>query len=118
VRSIVKLSGGRLGVRSKAGQGSTFWVELPLGVGRKTLIAPGPVTADRTSQYSSTDIQKVFAAAETTTSVPASMTSLTMAVDAAAFKASQVPTASSRSSAAMHSIMEQGEQLRCPLALS
>ena len=28
VRSIVKLSGGRLGVRSKLGQGSTFWVEL------------------------------------------------------------------------------------------
>jgi len=28
VRQIVKLSGGRLGVRSKAGVGSTFWVEL------------------------------------------------------------------------------------------
>jgi len=28
VRQIVKLSGGRLGVRSKVGQGSTFWVEL------------------------------------------------------------------------------------------
>lgn len=28
VRQIVKLSGGRLGVRSKLGYGSTFWVEL------------------------------------------------------------------------------------------
>ena len=28
VRQIVKLSGGRLGVYSKVGQGSTFWVEL------------------------------------------------------------------------------------------
>ena len=28
VRQIVKLSGGRLGVHSKVGQGSTFWVEL------------------------------------------------------------------------------------------
>jgi signal transduction histidine kinase len=28
VRQIVKLSGGRLGVRSKVGEGSTFWVEL------------------------------------------------------------------------------------------
>ncbi|KAL5476820.1 hypothetical protein ACEPAI_3006 [Sanghuangporus weigelae] len=34
VRRIVKLSGGRLGVKSKIGVGSTFWVELPLGVGR------------------------------------------------------------------------------------
>ncbi|KAF9048345.1 hypothetical protein BDZ89DRAFT_1126917 [Hymenopellis radicata] len=37
VRRIVKLSGGRLGVRSKVGAGSTFWVELPLGVGSKVL---------------------------------------------------------------------------------
>ena len=28
VRQIVKLSGGRLGVQSKIGLGSTFWVEL------------------------------------------------------------------------------------------
>ena len=28
VRQIVKLSGGRLGVQSKAGRGSVFWVEL------------------------------------------------------------------------------------------
>ncbi|KIP07108.1 hypothetical protein PHLGIDRAFT_30145 [Phlebiopsis gigantea 11061_1 CR5-6] len=35
VRQIVKLSGGRLGVQSRVGQGSTFWVELPLGVGEK-----------------------------------------------------------------------------------
>lgn len=32
VRHIVKLSGGRLGVISKRGEGSTFWVELPLGL--------------------------------------------------------------------------------------
>jgi osomolarity two-component system sensor histidine kinase SLN1 len=28
VRQIVKLSGGRLGLKSKVGRGSTFWVEL------------------------------------------------------------------------------------------
>lgn len=28
VRQIVKLSGGRLGVKSKVNEGSTFWVEL------------------------------------------------------------------------------------------
>ncbi|KAF4592996.1 hypothetical protein EYR38_008703 [Pleurotus pulmonarius] len=37
VRQIVNLSGGRLGVKSKVGEGSTFWVELPLGVGVETL---------------------------------------------------------------------------------
>ncbi|TDL26135.1 hypothetical protein BD410DRAFT_784176 [Rickenella mellea] len=37
VRQIVKLSGGRLGVRSKVGLGSTFWVEIPLEVGKKAL---------------------------------------------------------------------------------
>ncbi|KAG8820383.1 hypothetical protein FRC17_010171 [Serendipita sp. 399] len=38
VRRIVKLSGGRLGVKSKFGQGSCFWVELPLKVGSHALI--------------------------------------------------------------------------------
>ncbi|KAH0836785.1 Tco5, signal transduction HAMP domain histidine kinase [Lanmaoa asiatica] len=42
VRQIVKLSGGRLGVRSKLGHGSTFWVELPLGVGVKVVDLPEP----------------------------------------------------------------------------
>lgn len=42
VRQIVKLSGGRLGVKSKIGEGSTFWVELPLGVGGKTFVSGPP----------------------------------------------------------------------------
>ncbi|KAI0339670.1 hypothetical protein BDW22DRAFT_1455391 [Trametopsis cervina] len=37
VRQIVKLSGGRLGIRSKPGYGSTFWVEMPFGVGAKAV---------------------------------------------------------------------------------
>lgn len=44
VRQIVKRSGGRLGVRSKVNEGSTFWVELPLGVGTK--VAAGLSTPD------------------------------------------------------------------------
>ncbi|KAG8747308.1 hypothetical protein FRC10_001487 [Ceratobasidium sp. 414] len=35
VRHIVKLSGGRLGVKSERDVGSMFWVELSLGVGRR-----------------------------------------------------------------------------------
>lgn len=47
VRQIVKLSGGRLGVRSKVGQGSTFWVELPLLVGKQAALQDGNLlTAD------------------------------------------------------------------------
>ncbi|TFK29581.1 hypothetical protein FA15DRAFT_663722 [Coprinopsis marcescibilis] len=41
VRQIVKLTGGRLGVKSRLNHGSTFWVELPLGVGRKAFTASG-----------------------------------------------------------------------------
>jgi len=36
VRQIVMLSGGRLGVKSKVGQGSTFWVEMPFAIGPQT----------------------------------------------------------------------------------
>jgi len=114
VRSIVKLSGGRLGVRSKAGEGSTFWVELPLGVGRNALIVSGSVGPEKVN---ATDLEQFLAAAEAATSVPMS-NSLTMAVDAVVLKASQVPTASSRSSTAMHSLMEQGENSGSFFALS
>lgn len=113
VRQIVKLSGGRLGVRSKVGEGSTFWVELPLGVGRKTLVHASP--SDNTQPASergsdtTTDLQKVCVAAGTKDSMPSSMSnSLSMAVDAAALRASQSPSVSGRSTAAMHSLMEQG----------
>ncbi|KAG8878047.1 hypothetical protein FRB97_002834 [Tulasnella sp. 331] len=36
-KHIVRLTGGRLGVRSKRNQGSMFWVELPMGVGQEVL---------------------------------------------------------------------------------
>jgi hypothetical protein len=36
VRQIVLLSGGRLGVKSRVGEGSTFWVEMPFVVGPQT----------------------------------------------------------------------------------
>ncbi|KAG2144351.1 Tco5, signal transduction HAMP domain histidine kinase [Suillus clintonianus] len=50
VRQIVRLSGGRLGLRSKVGHGSTFWVELPLGVGVKVVDEPDPESTLREKQ--------------------------------------------------------------------
>lgn len=48
IRHIVALSGGRLGVKSKLGEGSLFWVEIALGVGAATLNAPTwPQVLDR-----------------------------------------------------------------------
>ena len=39
VRQIVKRSGGRLGVRSKVDEGSTFWVELRGVISTESLCA-------------------------------------------------------------------------------
>jgi osomolarity two-component system sensor histidine kinase SLN1 len=50
VRHIVKLSGGRLGVTSKKGEGSTFWVEFALGVGSKLAVAGADFSRDRTGR--------------------------------------------------------------------
>ncbi len=43
VRQIVNLSGGRLGVKSKVGEGSTFWVELRKSIRLHVIINP-PIT--------------------------------------------------------------------------
>lgn len=50
VRQIVRLSGGRLGLRSKVGHGSTFWVELPLGVGINVVDEPDVESSLREKQ--------------------------------------------------------------------
>ncbi|KAJ6619945.1 hypothetical protein B0H10DRAFT_1912522 [Mycena sp. CBHHK59/15] len=115
VRQIVKLSGGRLGVRSKAGEGSCFWIELPLGVGREALVPP-----DMESEHSSTDpdLTKVRTAARTSADIPVSNHSLTMAVDTVAFKASQIKPPPERSSSAIHNIMEQGGRVELGLPKS
>ncbi|KAF8580300.1 hypothetical protein K439DRAFT_1637119 [Ramaria rubella] len=55
IRHIVKLSGGRLGVKSKLGCGSTFWVELPLGIGKKAINTPSKSFIDREHSRMSMD---------------------------------------------------------------
>lgn len=119
VRSIVKLSGGRLGVRSKLGQGSTFWVELrelpsgernqvfrdaygplsALGVGSKTMVPPQSVELIMEAP----DGLEVLKSAETHADTDGTAMET---VDSAAVV--QVSPASTRSSAAMQSLMEQG----------
>ncbi|EIW58488.1 uncharacterized protein TRAVEDRAFT_124042 [Trametes versicolor FP-101664 SS1] len=101
VRQIVKLSGGRLGVQSKVGEGSTFWVEIPLGVGNKALPAltsPMDMEEDdypspRQAVYSNLkDVAFKGVPREGTSNVRSSFQSNNQ----------------SHSSSALHSIMEQG----------
>ncbi|TDL25448.1 hypothetical protein BD410DRAFT_640014 [Rickenella mellea] len=63
VRRIVKLGGGRLGVKSKAGQGSEFWVEIPLGVGSNASAQPGfkqNVTSDGSEHSGGHTMERVL----------------------------------------------------------
>ncbi|KAH9479237.1 putative histidine kinase 1 [Psilocybe cubensis] len=114
VRQIVKLSGGRLGVRSKTGEGSTFWVELPLGVGTKTFITGPPELPDGSS---SSDLDTLQRTGARMNHLSDSADGVAMAVDAAARKASRSRKISrtSRSNAAMQGIMEQGGRVELVL---
>ncbi|KAI0091493.1 hypothetical protein BDY19DRAFT_904154 [Irpex rosettiformis] len=95
VRQIVKLSGGRLGVQSKVNEGSTFWVEIPLGVGAKAV--PGlvavqtPDGSQDTSDMSFSELMNSPFAPSKDDTPPA-----------------QVLNVGTRTSSALHSIMEQG----------
>ncbi|KAF7309918.1 hypothetical protein MIND_00364100 [Mycena indigotica] len=116
VRQIVKLSGGRLGLRSKVGVGSTFWVELPLGVGRKAMEA-GPGTpsslAHAAPQF------PVSVSMPTHGLHPNSISSVgtvAEAVDAATKAASQTLPTSTRSESALHGLMDQGGRFELMLS--
>lgn len=105
VRQIVKLSGGRLGLKSKVGEGSTFWVELPLGVGRETL-------------QEQSDLEILVKQEPEADIAEAMVDSTLMNVDAAALKATQSPPPSTRSNSALHSLMEQGGRVELLLSKS
>ncbi|KIM44414.1 hypothetical protein M413DRAFT_442397 [Hebeloma cylindrosporum] len=103
VRQIVKLSGGRLGVQSKAGEGSTFWVELPLGVGGKTFVSGPP---DLPESSSSSDLATLHH--RTTSRVKSQTCGLDGDTIAAVVATRRVLRGPSQTDAAMQGIMEQG----------
>ena len=95
-----------MGVQSKAGEGSTFWVELPLGVGPKTFISGAP---DLPEGSSSSDLATLHHRTTPRVHSPTrGLDGVTMAADVAAQRASRGPSVSTQTDAAMQGIMEQG----------
>ncbi|KAG6879944.1 hypothetical protein C0992_009302 [Termitomyces sp. T32_za158] len=112
VRQIVKLCGGRLGVQSKVDEGSTFWVELPLGVGTKTL---GNFNCQASGYTQHSD--QVFTCVRSK-NIPSVLegSSMAMVGDAAvAFDTTQVQNDLGRSNSAMQGLMEHGGRVELVL---
>jgi len=109
VRQIVKLSNGRLGVRSKVGQGSTFWVELPLGVGEKTIRPYHPLqsTPDQNSGTFVSENVIAMDGSESSGRLQKGDSSF-KAPSATIRKATEAPSVPSRSSPAWDCLMDQG----------
>ncbi|KAF7308375.1 hypothetical protein HMN09_00686100 [Mycena chlorophos] len=112
VRQIVKLSGGRLGLKSKVGVGSTFWVEIPLGVGRKAM-EPSPGTP---SSQAHPQTQFPFTGHNLNPGSIGSVASVAEAVDAATKAASQPHPQQTRSESALHGLMDQGGRFELMLS--
>ncbi|KAG6908899.1 hypothetical protein DXG01_002877 [Tephrocybe rancida] len=109
VRQIVKLSGGRLGLKSKLNEGSTFWVELPLGVGSKTLINSNRLTTGSTSATRGSGIDlDMVQLDESKHPTPMSLeSSFTLTVDATTLEAPQPQPKPDPSKAAIQDLVEQ-----------
>ncbi|EIN11065.1 hypothetical protein PUNSTDRAFT_125617 [Punctularia strigosozonata HHB-11173 SS5] len=118
VRQIVKRSGGRLGVRSKAGQGSTFWVELPLGVGPKALEPNHQLDHYLASPLSYPVAKNPRPSARTNDGDHSRSTMNTLSSISATENVSQRerPPSFANSASALHGIMDQGGlvELRSP----
>ncbi|KAF8628700.1 hypothetical protein AX17_005923 [Amanita inopinata Kibby_2008] len=87
VRQIVKLSAGRLGVQSRQGVGSTFWVELPLGVGIKALNVQEQAYTPAKAIEPDVDMHTTFESRQCYFK-----NNLATTVDVAAFEATMPPT--------------------------
>ncbi|KAJ6518948.1 histidine kinase [Mycena sanguinolenta] len=118
VRQIVKLSGGRLGLHSKVGMGSTFWVEIPLGVGRKAMApcTPGTPPSDIHSNVAPTFPVPGRPTHGQHPGSPGSGSTVAELVDAVAIAASQPPPPTTRSTSALHGLMDQGGRFELTLA--
>ncbi|KAH7874085.1 hypothetical protein F5879DRAFT_964707 [Lentinula edodes] len=117
VRLIVKLSGGRLGVRSRVEEGSTFWVELPLGIGVKAMLSADEnnVFSSPARNLSSNTLRQLIKSKSRSNSTQ-SKTSIIEAVDAAAQRATQASPMTLRSNNALHRLMDQGGSVELNLA--
>ncbi|KAF7356453.1 hypothetical protein MVEN_00978400 [Mycena venus] len=119
VRQIVKLSGGRLGLRSKVGVGSTFWVELPLGVGRRAMMPCTPGTPPSDIHTTAAPTYPVPGQPPPThghhPGSPDSGSSVAELVDAVTMS-SHAPPPTTRSSSALHGLMDQGGRFELMLA--
>ncbi|KAG9043908.1 hypothetical protein FS837_008985 [Tulasnella sp. UAMH 9824] len=79
-KHIIRLSGGRLGVKSKRNQGSMFWVELAVGVGRKVLEKQNLIGKDGLVAQNfelSSETTEAFNAPQTEDATPSTMLSTT-----------------------------------------
>ncbi|KAF5360111.1 hypothetical protein D9757_011734 [Collybiopsis confluens] len=112
VRLIVKLSGGRLGVRSKVGQGSTFWVS-----GVASWYWRGAMLAVEDTAVLSPSIQNLTSKAllQSTQQRRNSVYSFTDGADNVRCP-TLAPSSSLRSKQALHRLMDQGGSVELNLA--
>ncbi|KAF5316686.1 hypothetical protein D9619_006725 [Psilocybe cf. subviscida] len=111
VQRLVKISGGRLGVVSKEGQGSIFWVELPVGIGKKTFLTDPLISYGESSTAPSshnTPIQRPSRQRLRSKDPGCDLLTVLDEPSTRGLGLKKVPPANSQAFATMQGIMEQG----------